>query len=583
MRNTNLLKNKKRSKVLKDSLIPFFLFLFCSMQAQNNYEPGKLRLKLTEEMAAEFEDVSRSQKTINAKSLHSIQFTELESQYDTSDYKRVFPNAGKHEEKHRKYGLHLWYEVDVDASMDLMKIAEGYTNTLGVQKAEPVYIPENIDAKQDVNIVPVPKLNGSSNDPLFDDQWGYDNNGQTGGKSGADISLLEAWDIQTGNSDVIVAISDSGIDADHQDLAQNMWVNTGEIPNNGIDDDNNGYIDDIHGYGFGDSTSEIIVGSHGTHVAGIVAAVSNNNVGVAGIAGGDGSGNGVKLMSCAVYGNGATPDGFATSFVYAADNGAVIAQCSWGYAGDFYPDFVEEAIDYFIAEAGYDDEGNARGPMQGGLVVFSAGNLGSFDVQFPAADPVVMAIANTDHNDEAFIGSNRGDWIDLAAPGTAILSTFPDNTYGTQTGTSFSCPQVSGVAALIVSEFAGNITPEEVRARIVDNADPLGVSYLGSGRLNAYAALQGGTTLSTETLEANTSLKPILLPNPVQNEFTLFNLKEVKKVMITDILGKTIIKEEVNAENENKVFNLSSLKSGMYIINYYDKNGGVTSSKFIKE
>ena len=582
MENTNLLKNKERFKMLKHSLIPFFLSLFCSIQAQNNYEPGKLRLKFTEEMAAEFDEVSRSKKTVNSNSLNAIQFNELERQFNTTGYKRAFPDGGKYEKKHQKYGLHLWYEVDVDASMDLMKIAEGYTNTSGVQIAEPVYIPENTDAEQSVSSIPIPKLDGSSNDPMFGDQWGYNNNGQTGGTSGADISLLEAWDIQTGNSDVIVAISDSGIDAEHEDLAQNMWVNTDEIPNNGIDDDDNGYIDDIHGYGFGDESSDILVGSHGTHVAGIVAAVSNNNIGVAGVAGGDGSDSGVKLMSCAVHGKGASPTGFATSFIYAADNGAVIAQCSWGYAGDFYPDFVKEAIHYFIAEAGYDKDGNARGPMQGGLVLFSAGNLGSFDVQFPAADPDVMAIANTDHNDEAFVTSNRGDWIDVSAPGTNILSTFPGNTYGNQTGTSFSCPQVSGVAALIVSEFAGNITPEEVRARIVDTADPLDVTYLGSGRLNAYAALQGGVTLDVTTIDAPISLKPILLPNPVKDEFTLLNLDEVKQVVITDILGKVIIIEE-NVDTEKMLFNLSGLQSGMYIINYYDRDGGVTNSKFIKE
>lgn len=568
---------------LKKLVLLFFVFPFCGIQAQDYYESGKLRLKFTEEMAVTFEN-SRSQKSANGDvSLESVELKKIDNQFNTTDYKRIFPNAGKYEKRHQKYGLHLWYEIDVDASMNVMEIAEEYSKTSGVQKAEPIYIAQDIEQNSNVTVVPIARLNASSNDPMFDDQWGYDNYGQSGGKSGADISLLEAWDIQTGSSDVIVAIMDSGVDAAHEDLAQNMWVNANEIPNNGIDDDNNGYIDDINGYGFGDESSNIFVGSHGTHVAGIVAAVSNNNIGVAGIAGGDGSDDGVKLMTCAIYGERTNPSGFGTSFIYAADNGAVIAQCSWGYAGDFYPDFVKEAIDYFIAEAGYDENGNPTGPMQGGLAIFSAGNLGSFNEQFPAADPVVMAIANSDHNDEAYIGSNRGDWIDVTAPGTAILSTFPDNTYGYQTGTSFSCPQVSGVAALIVSEFAGNITPDEVRAKIVDNADPLGVSYLGSGRLNAYAALRGNDVLSVETLETNTLLNPILLPNPVKDEFTLLNLKEVKEIVVTDILGTVILEEEVTTESENKTFNLGSLSSGMYLINYYDKNGGVTTSKFIKE
>ncbi|WP_025741955.1 PKD domain-containing protein [Aquimarina pacifica] len=517
MENTNVSRKKSAFIALQ---LPFFLFFslfFCKAQAQEYYEAGKLRLKLTEEMATTFESSPLQKTSSGAIKVGSTELNTLHSKYNATKYKRVFPYAGKYEKKHRKYGLHLWYEIEMGTNQDVIEAVQGYNNTSGVQLAEPIYKTESFEniENQPENLMSSSKA--SSNDTFFNLQWGAENTGQSGGTAGADISLLEAWDIQTGSTDVVVAILDSGVDFDHQDLAANMWTNTDEIPGNGIDDDDNGYVDDVYGYNFADDTGAIFVGDHGTHVAGIVAAVSNNSTGIAGIAGGNGSGDGVRLMSCAVYGDGSA-NGFSTGFVYAADNGAIIAQSSWGYGSGFYPEFVKEAIAYFIAEAGYDENGNAIGPMQGGLAVFSAGNQATFSPQYPAADPAVMAIGSTDDNDDPSVFSNRGDWVEVSAPGTAIFSTFPDNTYSYWSGTSFSCPQVSGVAALLVSEFAGNITPDEVRSKIVDSADPLEVTYLGSGRLNAFAALQGDINVNTPPIALLTAT-PISGDAPLEVSF----------------------------------------------------------------
>lgn len=486
MKHTHLTNvwNGLKSLLLLCTLIAF------QLNAQESQLSGKLRIKLTEEMSRTFEKTPVQKTAAGFINVGSAELNALHSQFKVTNYKRVFPYAGKYEEKHRKYGLHLWYELDLADDQDIQNVMKYYAKAGGIQIAEPIFKKQRIEPLQSNKTV-FNSNKANANDPFFLNQWGYYNEGQTGGVSGADISLIQAWDIATGSSDVIVSVMDGGIDIKHEDLAPNLWVNVHEIPGNGIDDDNNGYIDDIHGYGFGDNSSTIAAGAHGTHVAGTVAAVSNNRIGVAGVAGGDGSGNGVRLMSCAVFGANDVGN-FDLAYVYAADNGAVISQNSWGYSypGN-YEESVKDAIGYFIAEAGYDEAGNPVGPMQGGLVIFAAGNdSSSRNDYYPGADPRVMAIASTDHNDFPSNFTNRGDWIDLAAPGTDIGSTFPDNSYAYLSGTSMACPHVSGVAALIVSKFSGDITPDQIRARLVTTADPLSVSYLGSGRLNAFAALQ---------------------------------------------------------------------------------------------
>ncbi|UII24061.1 Ig-like domain-containing protein [Fulvivirga ligni] len=482
-------------------LLSFVLSSFM-VSAQQASQSSTFRIKLTESAAQRLEKSGMSKSRQGYVLTGVDQLDALNAQSSVTSMKRVFRSAGKYEAKHRKYGLHLWYEVTISKSAAGLEATRSAYDQLAEVQLTEVELPKrkigDVDGPYKVNALDtVPP-----NDPQVGLQWHYNNTGQTGGTPGADISLFQAWGLETGSTDVIVAVTDGGIDVDHQDLEGNMWVNQDEIPGNGIDDDNNGYIDDINGYGFGDNTGEIAGDLHGTHVGGTVAAETNNAIGVAGVAGGSGSDDGVRLMSCAAFGAVGT-GGFAETYIYGADNGAVISQNSWGYtqAGNVEPS-VLDAIDYFIAEAGYDENGDPYGPMQGGVVIFAAGNNGQTGEWYPGFYPATIAVAGTDHNDNRYVSSNYGPWVDLAAPAVNVYSTFPNNQYGSLTGTSMACPHVSGVAALIVSRYAGSITPEQVRDRLVQTTDEVGLPEgFGSGRLNAFNALQENDNMAPEVID----------------------------------------------------------------------------------
>ncbi|HYG20599.1 MAG TPA: S8 family serine peptidase [Ohtaekwangia sp.] len=498
------------------SLVFLMVFLLAQpgfSQSQNGIQKGLLRIKVSDDLATQIER-ARTTRTANNVLLTGIQSLDnVSQQFKVNAIQRVFRSAGKFEAKHRRYGLHLWYEVQMDQASSVVAALSAYRNIAQILIAEPIYEKAVIGANNKIfgpvvynknSLVP---LDGPSNDPLLGAQWHYDNTGQTGGTPGSDISLIQAWALETGNSSVIVAVTDGGIQVDHPDLAANMWVNTDEVPGNGIDDDNNGYIDDINGYGFGDDTGDIFPDDHGTHVGGTVAAVTNNGIGVAGVAGGSGTGDGVRLMSCAAFG-GTANGGFADTYTYAADNGAVISQNSWGYTlPGVFEQAVLDGIDYFIAEAGRDEEGNQVGPLNGGLVIFAAGNSDTNEQHYPGFYEATFAVSGVTHEDKKAWYSNFGPWVDIAAPGgetntvaqEGVLSTLANNQYGFFQGTSMACPHVSGLAALIISKFGGpgsGLTPAMVRARItetsddIDAADPSFAGLLGEGRINAFAALQ---------------------------------------------------------------------------------------------
>jgi subtilisin family serine protease len=465
---------------------------------QQEYEPGLIHVKLKEKNGRDMKLPSK------AKAFGIQDIDKMTAEIKTTSVRRIFPEAGKYEQAHRQFGLHLWYEIQFDPQVPVSQALNKFKRLDFFEYAESVQKYTRIGTEESA-----PNRNhftppASTNDLLYGDQWYLNNTGQTGGLPGADIKIEPAWDIERGKTNVIVGIIDGGIDIDHPDLRDALWVNPGEIPGNGIDDDNNGYVDDVHGYNFIAQKPELEAEFHGTHVAGVIGAVSNNNTGIAGIAGGTGSGDGVRLMSLQVFLPGNVTGGFgmAEAMVYAADNGAVISQNSWGGGSRV----IEAAIDYFRQRAGFDNtSGNFHqklqiGPLAGGLVIFAAGNGSSSNPQagYPSSYPGSMAIASTDHNDKKSPFSNFGDWIDLAAPGSSILSTFPLDlgNYSLLSGTSMACPQVSGVAALIVSKFGGaDFRPEQVRGRLIAGADNVNrenaefVNQLGSGRLNAYQAL----------------------------------------------------------------------------------------------
>ena len=439
----------------------------------------------------------------------------------TYHFERIFPVDAKNEERTRAAGLHLWYRVKFDENTDLREAA----NRLGklgeiskvqgnghIQRAYKKqnyrsYISES--ALQQKVASRVVMAGNSFSDPGLATQWHYANSGSNlfdyqnelgnGSEIGCDVGCMEAWKKCTGDPSIIVAVLDEGVMNTHPDLVGNIWVNEGEELYADTDADGNGYKDDKYGYNFVSNTgiiswTEASDTGHGTHVAGTIAAMNGNGIGVCGIAGGDGSENsGVKLMSCQVFSGdaGVTLDAEARAIKYAADNGAVILQCSWGYNSSLasiiegytpgpgseeeweslYP-LEKEALDYFINNAG-----SPNGVIDGGLVIFASGNEYAGMPAFPGAYSKCVSVSAvaadftpasyTDYGKEVTISAPGGDteyynpvgkddpesWIDGIYSGS-ILSTWIQNgtaAYGFMDGTSMACPHVSGVAALGLS------------------------------------------------------------------------------------------------------------------------------------
>jgi subtilisin family serine protease/fibronectin type 3 domain-containing protein/methionine-rich copper-binding protein CopC len=328
------------------------------------------------------------------------------------------------------------------------------------------------------------QLQLTPNDPRFSELWGLNNVGQTGGTTDADIDGVEAWDIVTGSGSIIVAVIDTGVDYTHEDLAANMWVNSGEIPGDGIDNDGNGFVDDVHGFDFYNFDSDPMDDhNHGTHVAGTIGAVANNGIGVAGV-----NWN-VRIMALkflSASGSGSISNAIA-ALNYAVANGAVISNNSWGFNGAY-----SQALDDAIAAA-----------QQAGHIFVAAAGNGNFagvgldnDVTpfWPAnsTHDNVVAVAALDHNNQKATFSNYGAVsVDVGAPGVGILSTTIGNTYSTFSGTSMATPHSAGLLSLIWDQ---NPTWEwqQVIDRLYETAQPLpaldGITTTG-GIINAHAAV----------------------------------------------------------------------------------------------
>lgn len=435
---------------------------------------------------------------------------------------RVFPPAGRFEERTRREGLHLWYDVWFDPDTPVTRAAADLGALAGIDKVEPVYAAHRIEP--DVPALPFALPTSSRttavfpvNDPGLALQWHYYNDGSMEySLAGADINLFRAWEVTSGSNDVVVAIVDGGIDYEHEDLAGNVGNWAELFGEEGVDDDNNGYVDDIYGWNFIYSSknpygsNKITPVEHGTHVAGTVGAENNNGLGVCGVAGGKGGHSGVRMISCQMFTENRNDNGDEiVALKYGADAGAVISQNSWGYSNVYsMPDVTKDAIDYFIKYAGLDENGNQVGPMKGGIVIFAAGNESMDYKSYPAAYEGVLAVSAVAPDYKKSYYSNFSSWIDVAAPGgsykyggrysdeCAVYSTLPDNKYGYMQGTSMACPHVSGIAALAVAEHGGpGFTPDRLRAYIernthsVDVYNPEYKGRLGSGLVDAYLAV----------------------------------------------------------------------------------------------
>jgi len=318
------------------------------------------------------------------------------------------------------------------------------------------------------------------NDSRFSDLWGLHNTGQNNGTADADIDAPEAWDLTTGSADVVVAVIDSGVDYDHEDLRANMWRNPGEIPGNGIDDDGNGYVDDYHGIdAINNSGDPMDDDGHGTHASGSIAAVGNNGIGVTGVCWN------CKIMALRFLsrdGGGAISDEIEC-IQYAVNQGVKIVSGSFGEYD--FARFEKEAIDA------------ARN--SGVLFMFAVGNDGENNEtkpHYPSSydSENIIAVGVSDRNDRLVSWSDYGiTTVDVAAPGDDILSTVPDNGYQGESGSSMATPHVAGLAALLKS-YNPNLTWLDIKNLILNNGDKIpsaeGKLVTGS-RINAFKALLG--------------------------------------------------------------------------------------------
>jgi subtilisin family serine protease len=452
------------------------------------FSPGEIIVKLKKDAT-----ISRSSLAV------------LNERHQVYAFEKVFPNA----EDTILDNIYLLY---VPKGSSILSIVSEYASCPDVVYVEPNGVARSC---------------GIPDDAHFSNQWSLQNTGQviwiqkqfgkitlkfhSSGTRDADIDAPEAWDIETGNPNVVIAILDTGVDYTHPDLAANIWNNTDENPGNGIDDDANGFIDDVMGWDFAyhDNNPKDGLG-HGTACAGIAGAVSNNGIGIAGVCWN------CKIMPVQVMnktGSGYWTD-MANGITYAADNGADVISMSFGsFGNESVPNILRDAVNY-----AYD---------KGVFLCASAGNHNEPTKLYPAAYENVTAVAMTDLHDKRShfltFGSNYGEWVDIAAPGSLIYSTSPTYyispfvrpNYDSWSGTSFATPMVAGVAALLLSKDP-TLTPDKVKALLCKNVDPYHSNkYIGTGRLNAYKALADlssstpGTDIVEKTGKERQHVQPI--------------------------------------------------------------------------
>ena len=487
--------------------------------------PGQLIVRFDARVADALENAGVTKSGV-------LSVDEILALVDGYHIERVFPVDPRSEAKARENGLHLWYVVRFSDEHSVEKVASDLAKLGEVSRVEFNRTLKRASSQKAVPLTAsaLRQMKASAktskfNDPHLGLQWHMVNNGDLGESkfiAGADVNVEKAWDICTGNPSIIVAVLDEGVDVFHEDLASSMWVNEGEVWRSTEDNDGNGYAGDYYGYNFaaGDgiiSTNGRYDTGHGTHVAGVIAATNNNGLGISSIAGGTEQNPGVKIMSCQIF-SGAlagTVLDEVRAIKYAADNGAVILQCSWGYISgaanpyDWQPQFSNDeqwknsnileykALDYFVHNAGSPD-----GVIEGGIVVFAAGNEYAPAASYPAAYPEFISVAATAGDYTPAVYTNYGKGTTISAPGGdqdyyyeygegpnkgalgCVLSTLPENIsgtgplkgYGYMEGTSMACPHVSGVVALGLSyaaELRKHVKADEIKNLLYSTSRPI--------------------------------------------------------------------------------------------------------------
>ena len=471
----------KRSNILPVGIL--LLIIICSQfslikaeepplaDIRSHITPGELLIRLTPEAAA---DVERLHADASISIFHA--------KHKVESLHPLFPYLARPSLNLNLKRIYL-LRFSPDAPLETLKVA--YEQSPLIEAVEYNYLrPTLADA-----ITP--------NDPKYPEQWSLPL-----------MKLPQAWAVEKGDRSVVIAIIDSGIDYRHDDLAPKVWINPREIPENGLDDDGNGYADDIYGWDFTDAPNlqaegDYIEGDnepidesgHGTHVAGIAGAMPNNGIGIAGVAwecplmairAGLSLGGSSRMQD----------DDSASAIVYAADNGASVINMSWGSEHRSF--VIQDAIDYAYA--------------RGVVLIAAAGNSQKPATIFPAAYRKVIAVASTEQHQQRFYQSNFGASIDIGAPGNVILSTQINNQYRLLTGTSMASPHVAGVAALILAKRPA-LTHEEVRHILINTADPvyqedsdaLDERFVGAGTVNAERALFASGTLQARILAPETN------------------------------------------------------------------------------
>lgn len=512
------------------------------------YVEGEVIVKFTPQVADMIASVEATRGAATRSG--AVALDEVLEAIDGYQLERVFPLDERTEARTREQGLHQWYVVRFGAGSTAEQVAQRMQALGEVQavdfnrsikrayrtKATPLSA-ERLSAAESAT-----RATGAMNDPLLAAQWHLINRGdqfcegeQTKSVRDADVQCEGAWERSTGDEQVIVAVLDEGVFVDHPDLKDNIWINENEVWRSHDDNDGNGYVGDRYGYNFVKNTGVITWNDaydsgHGSHVAGVISAVNNNGVGISSVAGGDGSGNGVKIMVCQIFSGytGSSSLAVVRAIKYAADNGAVVLQCSWGYvsgAANTYdwgePGFASQeewemgapleksALDYFTHNAG-----SANGPIEGGVAVFAGGNESAPMAGYPGASEDYISVAATAADFTAATYTNYGPGTSVSAPGGdqdyyfdyvddehnygevgCVLSTLPYHIsasgYGYMEGTSMACPHVSGVVALGISyaaQLRRHLTEKELRELLISTTTPIDDYQTGAKTYSRYVA-----------------------------------------------------------------------------------------------